>query len=83
MCGISAIFTIANGDLLRSIKPMTDVVRHRGPDDEGYLFFSSKTISSLSKAIQAKAIAGAVFLPTGSSKNFECSILNFELWKKI
>jgi len=39
----------------------------------------TKTISSLGSAIQASAMAGAVFLPSGSSKNLvlgvECLVL--------
>ena len=35
MCGISGIINSRGIDLL-SIKKMTDIIRHRGPDDEGY-----------------------------------------------
>ena len=39
MCGISGFFTVnpQRAELLRS---MTSLVRHRGPDDEGYVVFS-------------------------------------------
>ena len=43
MCGISAIFPTKSGIDLLPIKKMTDQVRHRGPDDEGYVFFNGRT----------------------------------------
>ena len=41
MCGLSALIS-PTGDrrLISSIVKMTQIVRHRGPDDEGYVFFS-------------------------------------------
>ena len=40
MCGIAGIFLLdsANKDKLKSIKKMTDVLTHRGPNDEGFYF---------------------------------------------
>lgn len=40
MCGISGIFTFSdqkNQTILDDIVAMTKVIRHRGPDGEGYL----------------------------------------------
>src|SRR5688572_16883986 len=37
MCGIAAIFSSAEGIPPRLIREMMAVVRHRGPDGEGYL----------------------------------------------
>ena len=40
MCGIAGIAGTQGGLApLHSIKKMTDVIRHRGPDDEGFAFF--------------------------------------------
>jgi hypothetical protein len=40
MCGISGIISLGkNQHLLPNIVRMTDVIRHRGPDDEGFAFF--------------------------------------------
>ena len=36
MCGIGAIFKTSTTGELPDIRPMLDIVRHRGPDDEGY-----------------------------------------------
>jgi len=48
MCGIAGIIT---GDrkfpLFQSIRTMTDVLRHRGPDDEGYLLADVRNRSTL------------------------------------
>src|SRR5262245_54772317 len=41
MCGIAALFSLIPKPDLNSIKAMTDLVRHRGPDDEGYVLFPS------------------------------------------
>ena len=46
MCGIAGIINL-NGqqlDLKRSIKLMTDTIRHRGPDGEGFLFVNRDEI---------------------------------------
>jgi asparagine synthase (glutamine-hydrolysing) len=41
MCGISAIFgNHVLVDIERYMTAMTQLIRHRGPDDEGYVFFS-------------------------------------------
>jgi len=37
MCGISGIINLHGIDPL-SVARMTDIIRHRGPDDEGYFF---------------------------------------------
>jgi asparagine synthase (glutamine-hydrolysing) len=40
MCGISGIVSWKNSQHLRQIIEMTDLIRHRGPDDEGFALFS-------------------------------------------
>lgn len=40
MCGIAGLITWKDRNILKWIKPMTHLIRHRGPDDEGYAFFS-------------------------------------------
>ncbi|HPT71811.1 MAG TPA: asparagine synthase (glutamine-hydrolyzing), partial [Candidatus Cloacimonadota bacterium] len=42
MCGISGIFQL-NGKAVdvEQLKGMTDIIRHRGPDDEGYLLINT------------------------------------------
>ena len=39
MCGISAIISFEESDIVSNIFNMTKLVRHRGPDDEGYAVF--------------------------------------------
>jgi asparagine synthase (glutamine-hydrolysing) len=41
MCGISVILS-NNENGLQDIFPMTDAIKHRGPDDVGYVFFAKK-----------------------------------------
>lgn len=36
MCGISALIGRQDVDVAPYIQPMTDIIRHRGPDDEGF-----------------------------------------------
>lgn len=41
MCGIAALFAKSlTSEIARSIQPMTTLIRHRGPDDAGYVFIS-------------------------------------------
>ncbi len=43
MCGIAALIDSRGGrNLAPLIRAMTDLVRHRGPDDEGYALFGSE-----------------------------------------
>ena len=41
MCGISAIISFEESALVSNIFKMTDIVRHRGPDDEGFAVFGN------------------------------------------
>lgn len=44
MCGIAGIIALSDSDVSpRQLRAMTDAIRHRGPDDEGYAFIDSKT----------------------------------------
>ena len=45
MCGVSGIvkFSRQEFDMVKSLKAMNDVLRHRGPDDEGYIFINNDT----------------------------------------
>lgn len=40
MCGISALFGDRSSELFAAIRAMTECVRHRGPDGEGYVLFT-------------------------------------------
>ena len=40
MCGINGLIT-ADSDLKRKIKEANDLIKHRGPDDEGYVFINT------------------------------------------
>lgn len=43
MCGISGIInTRQNGFAVKDITAMTDIVQHRGPDDEGFVLFDKE-----------------------------------------
>ncbi|MCB9173619.1 MAG: asparagine synthase (glutamine-hydrolyzing) [Flavobacteriales bacterium] len=44
MCGISGIISFQpNNKLVKSISSVNDEIKHRGPDDEGYVFFEHNT----------------------------------------
>jgi asparagine synthase (glutamine-hydrolysing) len=43
MCGITGIYRLSDPLDTRWIKTMTDTLRHRGPDDEGYLLADTLT----------------------------------------
>jgi asparagine synthase (glutamine-hydrolysing) len=40
MCGITALLGGRPGDRLRLLRSLTDVLRHRGPDDEGFVLLA-------------------------------------------
>lgn len=42
MCGIAALFSRHKKSDLSAIVPMTDLIRHRGPDDEGFALFTTE-----------------------------------------
>ncbi len=48
MCGITGWINIAGGFNKQTFYNMTNVIRHRGPDDEGYTFVTQKDIHHLS-----------------------------------
>jgi asparagine synthase (glutamine-hydrolysing) len=41
MCGISCLLGPASPELAHALKAMTEQIRHRGPDDEGYMLFGT------------------------------------------
>lgn len=44
MCGIAALFARSlSSEIAQSIQPMTNIIRHRGPDDGGYVFITSSS----------------------------------------
>ncbi len=43
MCGIAGIFNSNQNIRLESILKMTNAIKHRGPDDEGYLAINTRT----------------------------------------
>jgi len=52
MCGITGIINLNGtvGDIPKLISKMTDAIRHRGPDGEGFLFFNDfEVISAFGK----------------------------------
>jgi len=42
MCGITGIFCWRDSIEPSWVKSMTDIIKHRGPDDEGYLSINTK-----------------------------------------
>ena len=44
MCGVSGLFRMGfKGSIHSAIQGMTDLIKHRGPDGEGYVGFTSNT----------------------------------------
>ncbi|HLG35964.1 MAG TPA: asparagine synthetase B, partial [Bacteroidia bacterium] len=48
MCGIAGVISFNNTNVVPHVKLMTERLRHRGPDGEGYLFISGADIFSAS-----------------------------------
>ncbi len=77
MCGITGIVRAGNLQDGRLIKAMTDVLRHRGPDDEGYLLFDSKSRECEERGGKdTPAELGLRPIEGGSSKTFD-SVFGF------
>ena len=45
MCGFSFLYSFSDPLLLSSLKKMTDVIQHRGPDGEGFYIINDQDIS--------------------------------------
>ena len=60
MCGISGILSLSSGQGANPglLKSMTDLIRHRGPDDEGFLFASSGGMQSFSGKESTEEVKG-------------------------
>ena len=71
MCGIAGIIS-SNPSHQESLLPMARLLRHRGPDDEGFIFLSGKKVSHL---------AGEETHPSSVSHHDlgGCMIENFDL----
>jgi len=55
MCGIAGIISKQPKKLSASITKMSDAIKDRGPDDEGYLFFDRKKITLANGDTSAKS----------------------------
>lgn len=66
MCGIAAIVDPAGGARLSDLRAMTDAIRHRGPDSEGYAIVTPQGVLRLAgpDTNNEGATAQAPFLPT-------------------
>jgi len=46
VCGITGVISFNNSTVVHHVKKMTERIRHRGPDGEGYVFFSGNSITT-------------------------------------
>ncbi|MBK5286319.1 MAG: asparagine synthase (glutamine-hydrolyzing) [Bacteroidia bacterium] len=46
MCGITGLISFNNNTVVHHVKLMTERLRHRGPDGEGFVFFSGNNFST-------------------------------------
>ena len=72
MCGICGIYSINHRVPTDCIQKMTEVIRHRGPDDEGYLagFYVTQLASGLGYPAGGLEIAYLSF--EGAVLLFQC-----------
>ncbi|PWT76729.1 MAG: asparagine synthase (glutamine-hydrolyzing), partial [Chloroflexi bacterium] len=59
MCGIAALFSPDSRPLSELIRNMTETVRHRGPDDEGFAIFSLRELAPMT--LGGRATPAAVY----------------------
>ncbi len=79
MCGITALFSKRKGLFLSSLKKMNEQIKHRGPDDEGYVLLPNWPLKA--------AIFGGASTPAQVFKaeipHAPCSVIPQELnWNK-
>lgn len=83
MCGIAGIINLSGNiqNIPVHIKTMTDTLRHRGPDDEGFLFFnSSEIIPAFGKDTPQSVIHSLYnYSPKVSVKNIQDESIRFAL----
>lgn len=63
MCGIGGIIKLDNTgiDLIAGVRVIGQTLRHRGPDDEGFLFFNAdKTLCAYSDDTQKRSISNSL-----------------------
>ncbi|MBI4930788.1 MAG: asparagine synthase (glutamine-hydrolyzing) [Bacteroidetes bacterium] len=81
MCGITGIINLNESvrDIPLHIKTMTDTLRHRGPDGEGFLFHGdSKMVSAYGKETPANVIESALtYSPKISVENVPIENIRF------
>lgn len=68
MCGLTALFSPSGEARLADAVAMTDVVRHRGPDSEGFCVVSDTDVQRLSGP-DTISFAGAADLPSAPSSS--------------
>ena len=66
MCGIAAIIDPAGAAHLSDLRGMTEAIRHRGPDSEGYAVMTAQGVLRLSgpDTTNEGTVVPAPFLPT-------------------
>ena len=69
MCGIAGIIKLDRDDsynITEKIVSMADTIRHRGPDDEGYVLFSNKISTSFAGKDTPEAVLNhkAIYTPS-------------------
>lgn len=50
MCGLTALINPKGGIAADTLRAMTSLLRHRGPDDEGYALFTANSVTALGGA---------------------------------
>ena len=80
MCGIAGILHSSAADP-RAIKRMTDLIRHRGPDDEGHVVFGAHGALTLGGADTAQAAwtTATPFRPTARIDGTELPLATLSL----
>ena len=82
MCGISALFTPNPLALSNSIEDMTGLIRHRGPDDEGYALVNSDSnvfFLGGNETIDICYTSNIIQRPKGHINNFSENKINVAL----
>src|SRR5829696_6469419 len=78
MCGISGAISFNRSTVARHVADMTTRLRHRGPDGEGYVFFSGDTILTASGNDTSKSLLNSS-LPYAPSNHIDSVSDSFQI----
>src|SRR5436190_428871 len=83
MCGIAGIFKTDKNVQIGQLKGMTDIIRHRGPDGEGFWINNDHTVALGHRRLSIIDLSANASQPMHSADGRFVMILNGEIYNYI